>query len=79
MIAKAVGVSRAWRLQVLVSAVHLALRGGLLFSRGLLRYAKKEGWLPGYNEDLCVLPALDPNALTLTPCSEGGCTMYPVP
>jgi len=51
-VAKAVGVSLAWRLQVLVSAVHLALRGGLLFSRGLLRYAKKEGWLPGYNEDL---------------------------
>jgi len=50
--AKAVGVSLAWRLQVMVSAVHLALRGGLLFSRGLLRYAKKKDWLPGYNEDL---------------------------
>jgi len=49
--AKAVGVSIAWRLQVLVSSVHLALRGGLLFSRSLLRYAKKRGMLPSYNED----------------------------
>lgn len=31
--ARAIGVALAWRVQVLVSAVHLALRGGLLFSR----------------------------------------------
>jgi len=50
-VAKAVGVSIAWRLQVLVSSVHLALQGGLLFSRSLLRHAKQKGFLPSYNED----------------------------
>jgi len=36
-------VSLAWRLQTVVSAVHLAMRGGLLFSRSLLRWARKRG------------------------------------
>ena len=38
-----IGVAVAWRLQVVVSAAHLALRGGLLFSRSLLRYARRRG------------------------------------
>ena len=41
--ARMIGVAVAWRLQVVVSAAHLALRGGLLFSRSLLRYARRRG------------------------------------
>lgn len=43
--ARALGVALAWRLQVIISAVHLALRGGLLFSRSLLSYAQAHGYL----------------------------------
>ena len=41
--AKAIGVGLAWRLQVVVSAVHLAMRGGLLFSRSMMAYARGRG------------------------------------
>ena len=41
--ARSFGVAIAWRLQVLASAVHLALRGGLMCARGLLRYARGKG------------------------------------
>jgi len=43
--ARAIGVAFAWRLQTIVSAVHLALRGGLLFSRAMLRWAQSRGYL----------------------------------
>jgi hypothetical protein len=42
---KAAAVWFAWTLQVYVSAVQSAMRGGLLFSRGLMAYANKTGRL----------------------------------
>lgn len=42
---KAVAVFVAWQVQVMVSAVQSALRGGLLFSRAALAYARKNGHL----------------------------------
>jgi len=38
--ARAIGVALAWRIQVVLSAVHLAMRGGLLFSRSMMRWAR---------------------------------------
>lgn len=53
--ARALGVALAWRVQVVVSALHLALRGGLLCSRSLLRYAHSKGRLLRFQEeDTCV-------------------------
>jgi len=49
--AKALGVAVAWRLQVIVSSVHLALRGGMLCARSLLQWAHGNGYLPSYKED----------------------------
>ena len=46
-----IGVAFAWRLQVVVSAVHLALRGGLLFSRSMMRWAQKRGYITTKEED----------------------------
>ncbi len=48
--ARAIGVALAWRLQVIVSAFHLAMRGGLLFSRSLLRWAQTKGYLSSWRE-----------------------------
>ena len=42
---RALAVSIAWRLQVAVSAVHLAMRGGLLFTTSLLRYIRSRRYL----------------------------------
>ena len=52
--ARAIGVALAWRLQVIVSAVHLALRGGLFFSRGIMRWAASRGYLQTKHEDTVV-------------------------
>ena len=49
--ARAIGVAFAWRLQVVVSAVHLAMCGGLLFARSLLRWAIKRRLLSTREED----------------------------
>ena len=49
--ARAIGVAFAWRLQVVVSAVHLAMCGGLLFARSLLRWAQKRRLLSTREED----------------------------
>lgn len=48
---KALGVAIAWRMQVIVSSYHLALRGGLLFARSLLRWSQTTGKLPSYSEE----------------------------
>lgn len=49
--ARSIGVALAWRLQVIVSAVHLAMRGGLLFARSIMRWAHAHGYLSEYKED----------------------------
>lgn len=43
--ARSIGVGIAWKMQEVVSAVHLALLGGLLFSRSLMRWARTKGYL----------------------------------
>ena len=43
--ARSIGVMFAWKLQEIVSAAHLALVGGLLFSRSLLRWARGRGYV----------------------------------
>jgi hypothetical protein len=42
---KVLAVAIAWRLQVVSSAAQSALRGGLLFARGVLAYANTKGWV----------------------------------
>lgn len=49
--ARALGVALAWRIQVVVSAFHLALRGGLLCARALLRWREKRGYVRVSEED----------------------------
>ena len=41
---RALAVAIAWRLHVIVASVHLALRGGLLFSRSMSRWAMRQGY-----------------------------------
>ena len=53
-----IGVAFAWRLQVVVSAVHLALRGGLLFSRSMMRWAQKRGYITTKEEGGNVIPEI---------------------
>jgi len=43
--ARMLGVALAWRIQTVVSAFHLALRGGLLCARAMLRWANGRGLL----------------------------------
>lgn len=50
-ITKAVAVAFAWYLQVVISAFHSAMRGGLLCSRGLLRWANKHGFIDLHEDD----------------------------
>tara|TARA_B110000305_G_C19283541_1_gene560530 strand:- start:24 stop:608 length:585 start_codon:yes stop_codon:yes gene_type:complete len=40
---KLVAVSIAWYVQSIISSVQCAIRGGLLFSRGILRFLNKKG------------------------------------
>ena len=44
-------VPNTYPLQEVVSAIHLALLGGLLFSRSLLRWARREGYALPAAED----------------------------
>ena len=48
---KAIAVAFAWYLQVIISAFHSAMRGGLLFSRGILRWANKHGLIDLHEDD----------------------------
>merc|ERR1712078_867525 len=49
--ARSIGVAVAWKMQEVVSAIHLALLGGLLFSRSLLCWARREGYALPAAED----------------------------
>merc|ERR1711957_858283 len=49
--ARSIGVAVAWKMQEIVSVVHLALLGGLLFSRSLLRWARHQGYVTIAAED----------------------------
>ena len=48
---RSLAVAVAWRVQVVVSAFHLALRGGLLCARSLLRYANARGYMKPTEEE----------------------------
>jgi hypothetical protein len=50
-ICKAIAVSVAWYLQTIISAFHSAMRGGLLLSRSLLKWANENGHLTLNEED----------------------------
>jgi len=43
-IAKYIGVQVAWYIQKIISAFHSAIRGGLMFSRGILKFAHNKGY-----------------------------------
>jgi len=42
---KALFVMLAWRVQTIVSAAQSAMRGGLMVTRGLLKFANGKGWI----------------------------------
>jgi len=42
---KSIAVSIAWAIQRVISAFHSAIRGGLMASRGFMRYAKEKGFI----------------------------------
>ena len=42
---KFAAVQAAWMLHRVLATVHSAMRGGLMFSRGCMAYARKEGWM----------------------------------
>lgn len=51
--ARMLGVALAWRIQTVVSTLHLALRGGLLCARAILRWANGRGLLKLNPEETC--------------------------
>jgi len=42
---KTIAISIAWTIQRVISAFHSAIRGGLMFSRGLVEFLNKKGWI----------------------------------
>lgn len=50
-ICKSIAISIAWFIQRVISSVQSAIRGGLLFSRRLLKFLKEKGYFTSYNED----------------------------
>lgn len=48
---KFVAITIAWLIQRIISSVQSAIRGGLMFSRRILKFAKDQGYFPSYNED----------------------------
>jgi len=50
-VCKCIAISIAWFIQRIISSVQSAIRGGLMFSRNILRFAKKQGYMPNYDED----------------------------
>jgi len=48
---KSVAISFAWMIQRVISAFHSAIRGGLMFSRGILRWANKEGYIKLHEDE----------------------------
>jgi len=51
LVCKLVAISIAWLIQRIISSVQSAIRGGLIFSRRLLKLAKEKGYFPSYDED----------------------------
>lgn len=51
IVCKCIAISIAWFIQRIISSVQSAIRGGLMFSRNILNFAKKQGYFPSYNED----------------------------
>lgn len=67
-LAKAVAISFAWYMQVVIAAVQSALRGGLICSRAALRWAHARGLVePKYAEDPRIAEAAG-YALALAGC-----------
>jgi hypothetical protein len=50
-VCKFVAISIAWFIQRIISSVQSAIRGGLMFSRHILKFAKTSGVFTSYNED----------------------------
>lgn len=50
-ICKAIAVSIAWTLQRIISAFHSAIRGGLMFSRNVMTWAAKQGYIAEINHE----------------------------
>jgi len=50
LICKSVAITIAWCIQKVVSSVQSAIRGGLLFSRSILKFFNDKGWIP-FNEE----------------------------
>merc|ERR1719210_1190195 len=48
---KAIAISIAWTIQRVISAVHSAIRGGLICSRALMQYAYKTKMIPIKHDD----------------------------
>eukprot|EP00300_Choanocystis_sp_HF-7_P041653 c8437_g1_i1.p1 GENE.c8437_g1_i1~~c8437_g1_i1.p1 ORF type:complete len:379 (-),score=97.11 c8437_g1_i1:149-1243(-) len=48
---KSIAFSIAWYIQKVISAVHSALKGGLMFSRNVMNWLNKRGWLSIKHED----------------------------
>lgn len=48
---KYIGVQVAWYIQKVISAFHSAIRGGLMFSRGILKYANDKGYIKFNDEE----------------------------
>lgn len=50
-VCKSVAIAFAWTIQRVISAFHSAIRGGLMFARGFLRYANTRGWIKLHEDD----------------------------
>jgi len=47
---KSIAITIAWTIQRVISAFHSAIRGGLMFARGLIKYLNEKGYLPVDND-----------------------------
>ncbi len=50
-VCKSVAISIAWFIQRIISSVHSAIRGGLIFSRRMLKYANDKGYIQFNDEE----------------------------
>lgn len=51
LLCKTVAITIAWMIQRIISSVQSGVRGGLMFSRRMLRYANEKGWVNIKEED----------------------------
>ena len=70
--AKTAAVSIAWYLQVAASAYQSALKGGLLCSRSLLRWANERGYVALGAQAMILPPSACPALCTWTFCVWSG-------